>query len=34
MPFSAPLHMPCDIIGMKTTPPSGRAYPQLHSVQV
>ena len=30
---STHLYAPCDIIDMKTTPPSGRAHPQLHCVK-
>ena len=34
MPFLVPLHTHPDIIGMKTTPPNGRAHTHLHSIQV
>ena len=34
MPFSVHLCAPCDIISMKTMPPSGMAHPQLYCVNI
>ena len=34
MPSLVPLHVHCDAISVKTMPPSGRAYPQEHSLEV